>query len=90
MDEVTFANREAPPPVFHLHARQASDSESSESGGRLRPLPHAGTAAEAPDALAGSDTESIASTATTTPHKRSQSLQDRLFAKCVDCHCPGR
>ena len=87
MDEITLANRDAPIPVIGLHVGHASDSDSES--GRL-PSIHARTATaggQPHDTLAASDAESVAesvaSSTTTTPHKRSQSLQDRLFAKCV-------
>ena len=73
----TFANRDAPLPVISLSAGadDASSDEGSISGTQRAQL-------SAHNASPGtSDAESTAST--TTPHKRSQSLQDRLFAKCV-------
>ena len=81
----TIANRDAPIPVISLHTGDDVSSDEGSDSTRGTPL-KANATAKAHGTPTGSDAETASVSSTpASSHKRSQSLQDRLFAKSVRC-----
>ena len=81
----SIANRDLPIPIIGLQGSDdASSDEGTAPGRRGGDAKLSAATDRASDALSASDVESASvASPVVSPHRRSQSLQDRLFAKWV-------